>query len=92
MRFFKNKKLSKSEIADYLFPNDAFPEVIKESKIKRTTCRCCHSIYQAQHKHIMRERDMSYLDKHLIGTICPVCGCHNAVEFEGGDTNGDKKD
>ena len=92
MRFFKNKKLSKSEIADYLFPNDAFPVVIKESKIKRTTCRCCHSIYQAQHKHIMRERDMSYLDKHLIGTICPVCGCHNKVEFEGDDTNGDKKD
>ena len=89
MRLFKNKKLSKSEIADYLFPNDASPEVIKESKVKPTTCSLCHSIYQAKHQHIKRERDMAYMDKYLIGTICPVCGCHNKVEFEG-DDNGEK--
>lgn len=90
MRFLKNKKLSKSEITDYPFPEDAFPEVIKLSKVKPTTCRCCHSIYQAQHKHILITHDVDSIDRHSLGTICPVCGCTNEVEFEGGGTNGEK--
>lgn len=85
MRFFKNKKLSKSEIAD-----DAFPEVIKESKIKPTTCRLCHSIYQAKHQHIKRERGLNIYMSVVLYTECPVCDCTNEVEFEGDDTNGEK--
>ena len=97
MRFLSKRKINKlREEVEQEFgitpPDDTLPKVIKESAIKPTTCRFCHSIYQAQHKHVKRERDMISLCEYLIRTICPVCGCSNKVEFEGDDTNGDKKD
>lgn len=58
-------------------PDDTFPEVIKESKIKPTKCAGCRSIYQAKHKHLK----MGF-DKGKKITECPLCHTENAVEFE----------
>lgn len=95
MRFLSKRKLNKlREEVEQGFgitpPDDTLPKVIKVSAIKPTTCRLCHSIYQAHHKHIQLEKEMFYT--RMICTICPVCGCANKVEFEGDDTNGGKED
>ena len=60
-----------------LADEDRFPEVIKESKIKPTTCKGCFCVYQAKHKHLKMAFTMG---KRM--TTCPVCKTDNAVEFE----------
>ena len=55
-----------------LVEEDRYPQVIKESKLKPTTCKGCFCVYQAKHKHIIGKRL----------TTCPVCQTDNVVEFE----------
>lgn len=64
-------------------PKSDLPEVIKESKIKPTTCKYCLSVYQAKHKHIKGEQSIEYLRPrfHLLAQ-CPICKNFNEVEFE----------
>ena len=64
-------------------PKRDVPEVIKLSKIKPTKCQHCLTVYQAQHKHLIRERDMGYIVDHgKIFTRCPICLNGNLAEFE----------
>lgn len=81
--FGKKKDLIGEALVSIEPPKFDPPEVIKESKLKPTKCKHCHSIYQAQHKHIIRDLDYATLSRVATMTICPVCGCKNDVEFEG---------
>lgn len=67
-------------------PKFDLPEVIKESKIKPTTCKYCRSIYQAKRKHIKGEQAIEFIrPKYYLLAQCPICNNFNEVEFEEAD-------
>lgn len=73
---FKKRKMNPGGVVP-LVDEDRFPKVIKEPKLKQTTCCGCFAVYQAKARHIRpgvesRERL----------TTCPICGTYNLVEFE----------
>lgn len=79
------KKLRPIKPIDELCPPPVVdvPAVIKTSKIKPTKCAGCFSLYQAEHKHLIFERDIGFIyPRYTIYTMCPICRCHNKVEFE----------
>lgn len=58
------------------------PEVIKEPKLKATTCSFCGCIYQPNTHHL-RPGIFSLGVKRM--TMCPVCNQENVAEFEEGE-------
>lgn len=86
MSIFKKKKKPPIEEFIDITPKFDFPEVIKESKIKPTTCKFCRSIYQAKHKHIKGEQAIDFIrTTYYLLAQCPICNNFNEVEFEEAD-------
>jgi hypothetical protein len=82
MSIFKKHKKAIEEVVNFT-PVFDYPEVIKEAKIRPTTCIRCQSVYQAKQKHLTFERDFSLVGDHYTPyTICPVCRQINKVKFE----------
>lgn len=84
MKLFKKRKKE----ADGLLPKESLPLVIRAGGIRPTTCKVCHTVYQASKEHIHQELDFGspYIIGHLPEvrnyTKCPICGNPNQVEFE----------
>ena len=80
--FKKHKKSSAGDMSNLLVILEQ-PKIIKEAKIKPTTCTRCQSVYQAKKDHIKYDRDFSLIREHyILYTKCPVCREINNVEFE----------
>ena len=56
-----------------------FPKVLKEPKLKATTCRFCKCVYQPEARHL--RPGMFSLGVRKI-TECPICKEENMAEFE----------
>lgn len=58
------------------------PHIIKKGIILPTTCRLCHTVYQAKWRHILIDEELTHTPsrrEHL--TRCPACQALNYVEF-----------
>lgn len=65
------------------------PLVIREGVIKPTTCKMCHTVYQASKEHLRRELDFDspffsgqLPEVRYYYTWCPICDHPNKTEFE----------
>lgn len=64
------------------------PRVIRESRIKPTTCETCHAVYQAGKYNLIKHLDSAspyafgQVSRVINYTKCPICDNPNLVEFE----------
>lgn len=87
-RFFeklKKKKMNPGGVI--LVEEDLYPKVIKETKLKPTTCAGCLTVYQAKAKHM----NMAF-ETGVRTTTCPICGTYNRVEYETDDEDDEWSD
>lgn len=89
MNFLSKRKRKKNMVQEYRI--DDIPALLKMSRIKPTKCEVCQSVYQAEWKHIKYDRNIAYIARQLIYTICPVCKSINKVEFEEATIDENKK-
>lgn len=83
-RINENMKLFKKKKEDVLLQKESLPRVIREGVIKPTTCKVCHTVYQASKEHIRRELDIDSRFPYdaILYTRCPICDNPNKTEFE----------
>lgn len=88
MSILKKKKKERMIEAQELLERLTPPLVIRESRIKPTTCETCHTVYQAGKGNLIQELDIArpYAFGKVLRVInytkCPICNNPNLVEFE----------
>ena len=88
MSILKKKKKERMIAAQELIERLPPPRVIRESRIKPTTCETCHTVYQAGKYNLIQELDIASpyafgrVSRAINYTKCPICDNPNLVEFE----------